>query len=340
LSSRYDFRVARISVIVCTNNPRPDCLRRTVESLKRQTLDRARWELLIVDNASDNRVSDTCDLAWHRRARHVREEELGLTPARTRGIVETDGDLLVFVDDDNVLDPGFLEEALDISDRYPYLGTFGAGNMEPEFEIEPPPEIRPRLGLLALRSVFEARWSSNVRDSESIPWGAGLCVRRHVADSYGLLIDGLGSEVTGVLGRKGRELFSGEDDIFSWVAASIGYGFGVFPQLRLTHVIPADRLSRQYFLRLIHDQSFSHCVRHYMLARSEPRHIDAFAYVHLLLHGVRNGRFSMQCQWAALRGEDAATRFVADKRLRPVALREFFDVRVAQRMRTEAELAS
>jgi glycosyltransferase involved in cell wall biosynthesis len=328
-----------ISVVVCTHNPRPDALRRTLDSLKGQSFSRDEWELLIVDNASDDRLSDTCDLSWHKRARHVREEKLGLTLARMRGIAEADGELLVFVDDDNVLTPGYLEEAWDICNRYPYLGAFGPGNLEPEFEIEPPPHVRRRLNLLALRSVTEARWSNHVRDCESIPWGAGLCVRRQVADAFGLLVDRLGPEVTAVLGRRGRELFSGEDDLFSWVSTSLGLGFGIFPQLRLTHLISAGRLNRRYFLRLIHDHTFSHRVRQYMLAGTAPRRIDGFRYVHQLLHGVRNGRFSMQCQWAASRGEDAAARFIVDKRLQPIELRGLVDVHLVP-SRVQASVAS
>lgn len=331
--------MALISVIVCAHNPRPDCLHRTLSSLKKQTLRPDLWELLVVDNASDKWLSDTYSLSWHKRAMHVREENLGLTLARLRGIADSDGDLLVFVDDDNVLAPRFLEVAKDIYGRHPYLGAFGAGGIEPEFEVQPPPEIRPRLNLLALRNVAEVRWSNNVKDVESIPWGAGLCVRRQVAESYGVLIDGLGFEVTAVLGRRGQQLFSGEDDIFSWVAASVGCGFGVFPQLRLTHLISAGRLSRRYFLRLIHDHAFSHSVRQYMLAGSQPRRIDAFRYVHVLLHGVRNGRFSMQCQWAESRGEDAAARFIVEKRLQPFELRDFVDVHLVP-SRVHATVAS
>jgi hypothetical protein len=257
-----------------------------------------------------------------------------------RGIAEAGGELLVFIDDDNLPAPMFLEEAWDTWTRRSYLGAFGAGRLEPEFEIEPPQELRPRLQLLALRSVAQAQWSNNIRDAESIPWGAGLCVSRRVAHAYGRFIDSLGSGVIGVLGRWGRELFSGEDEVFSWVAASLGLGFGIFPSLRLTHLISAQRLSRHYFLKLIHDHTFSDSVRQYLLAGTAPLRIDGFRYVHLLLHGVRNGGFSMQCQWATSRGEDAAARFIADNRLRPVTMDDVLDVHpmrsrlnaVAQRM--------
>jgi len=308
--------MADISVIVCTHNPRPDYLHRVLGALNMQTVPKDNWELLVVDNASKERLADTCDLSWHARARHLREDNLGLTPARLRGITEACGELLVFVDDDNVLTPGFLEEASAIYGRHPYLGAFGAGNLEPEFEVQPPPEIRPRVHMLALRSVSSARWSNNVRDFESIPWGAGLCVSRPVANLYRQSIGSLGMTVA--LGRRGKELFSGDDDVFSWVAASVGRGFGIFPQLRVTHLIRADRLNRRYFLRLIRGHAFSHGVLHYMLVGIQPRRIDWVRYVHLLLHGVRNGQFSMQCQWAHSCGEDSAARFILEKRLQPV----------------------
>ena len=262
-----------------------------------------------------------------------------MTATRLRGIAEAHGKLLVFADDDNVLAPGFLEQALGIHERYPYLGAFGAGSLEPEFEIQPAPEIRPYLSLLAVRSVAEARWSNNIKDVATIPWGAGLCVRREVADAYAILIEALGLDVTAVLGRRGRDLFSGEDDIFSWVAASVGCGFGIFPELRLRHVIPAGRVNRRYLLRLIHDHMFSHSIRQFVLAGTEPCCIDAFRHVHLLLHGIRRGWFSMQCQRAASRGEDAAARYIVEKRLRPVELRDCVDVHlVRSRIESAGEL--
>jgi hypothetical protein len=113
-------------------------------------------------------------------------------------------------------------------------------------------------------------------------------------------------------------LFSGEDDLFSWAAAADGRGFGIFPELRITHLISAGRLNRGYFVRLIHDHAFSHGVLSYLLAGLPPRRSGPDRYVRLLLHGIRKGRFSMRCRRAALRGEDAAARFLSENGLRPL----------------------
>src|SRR5882672_7306824 len=97
-----------VSVIICTHNPRPHYLVRALNALRAQTLSFDRWEFLLVDNASKEPVAETYDISWHPNARHVLEQELGLAPARRRGMREATCDLFIFVDDDNVLDPEYL----------------------------------------------------------------------------------------------------------------------------------------------------------------------------------------------------------------------------------------
>jgi glycosyltransferase involved in cell wall biosynthesis len=285
-------------------------------SLRGQTLPAEQWEFLLVDNASNQLLAEIWDISWHSRGRHIREDELGLTAGRLRGIQESSGKLLVFVDDDNLLAPDFLEQAKAISARFPVMGVFGAGILEPEFEVQPPPELRSRLNLMALRSAASARWTKDARDAQCRPWGAGLCVTRHVANLYCQFVADLG--IIAVLDRRGRRLFSGGDDLFSRVAARAGLWFGVFPELRITHLIPAGRLHQHYLLRLIHDHALSHGVLAYMLDAVQPRRIDVIRYVHLLLHATKNGLFSMRCQWAASRGMDGAAQFISANRLKPV----------------------
>ena len=92
-----------VSVVIPTHNPRHDYLARVVDALRQQTLPREQWELLVVDNGSEQPLraagpkyqgskglkgeesSADIDLGWHANARIVREEELGLTYARLRG---------------------------------------------------------------------------------------------------------------------------------------------------------------------------------------------------------------------------------------------------------------
>src|SRR5580698_4641162 len=114
-----------VSVIICSHNPREDYLRRVLDALKAQTLPAKDWELLLVDNASKEPLAGRFNLSWHPNARHVREDKTGLTHARLCGIAEAKGDLLVFVDDDNVLRSDYLQACLKLSAARPDIGAFG-----------------------------------------------------------------------------------------------------------------------------------------------------------------------------------------------------------------------
>jgi hypothetical protein len=118
-----------------------------------------------------------------------------------------------------------------------------------------------------------------------------------------------------VLGRRGDQLFCAEDDLFSWAAARTRRGFGVFPELRLTHLIPEARLSREYFIRLVRAHSYSHGVLRYLLLGYPPERGNLLNAVRMLAHGVRRGTFSMQCRRASFQGADDAARFIAEHRL-------------------------
>jgi hypothetical protein len=61
-------------------------------------------------------------------------------------------------------------------------------------------------------------------------------------------------------------------------------------------------------------------VRHYLFAGIPPRRLNWTRYLRLLLHGIKNGQFSMRCRWAALSGEDRAARFIIEKRLQPLQI--------------------
>src|ERR1700733_1368176 len=285
-----------LSVIVCTRNPRHSFLRRLLDSLRAQTLPKDRWELVFVDNASDKKLAADWDLSWHPQARHVREEKLGLTPGRLRGIRETGSDIVVFFDDDNVPAADYLASVCVICQQHPELGTFGAGNIEPEFDVDPPAEIRPLLHKLAIRSVPSPRWSMEMNEFETVPWGIGLCVRRSVADAYIEFVGSLDAAIP--LDRTGGELYCGGDDMFSTIGVWAGSGFGIFPALRVTHLIPAERLTQPYFLKLINDHAYSTFVRHYLCNGVQPQRVSAPRRFRAILQGLKRGQFRMRCNFA------------------------------------------
>jgi glycosyltransferase involved in cell wall biosynthesis len=238
------------SVIICTHNPRSDYFARALDGLRNQTLPLHKWELLIVDNASPVPLASTWDISWHPTARHIQESELGLAPARRRGIQEASADLIIFVDDDNVLDETFLAEAIQIKQEWPSLGVWGSGFIRGDFEVEPPESLR---SWLPVREAMAPRWSNlaglhllGESPEEAIPWGAGLCVRREIAVAYRQFCDRSSLQITD---RQGASLLSGGDTEISFVCCSCGLGVGIFPELKLTHLIPRHRVSEDYIVR-------------------------------------------------------------------------------------------
>ncbi len=250
-----------LSVIICTHNPKPAYLRRALTAVQTQTLPLEQWELLLVDNASNEPLASIWDLSWHPQARHVREARLGLTPARLRGIAEVRSDLLVFVDDDNLLRCDFLARALEIAREFPWIGAWG-GNVVGEFEQPVPGWARPHLHALALRDVDRDYWSNYLVDNRSLPFGAGLCVRKPVAAAY---VRALADRPASMdLDRKGTSLVSAGDIDLALTAYDAGYGTGMFQRLHITHLIPKTRLTVDYLCRLLEGIEYStHLLRNH-----------------------------------------------------------------------------
>ena len=238
----------KLSVIICTHNPRRDYLERTLTALRGQTLPKESWELLVVDNASAPPLAGALDLAWQPAARIVTESELGILPARVRGIQESQAELILFVDDDNLLAPDYLARAVEIADSHPFLGCWG-GSIIPEFDTPPPSWIGDFRPLLACVEVTEDRWSNLKFVYATVPPTAGMCLRRSVGLEFVRVVKT--DPRRQLLGRRGNVgLTNGEDTDLALTACDLGLGTGQFARLKMTHLIAGGRLNEKYLLRL------------------------------------------------------------------------------------------
>jgi len=246
----------KISVIICSYNPKVEYLRRAIFCIQKQDFAMEELELLLIDNGSDIKLESEVDLSWNTNNRIIREENIGLTNARLCGIKNANGEIMIFVDDDNLLKSDYLSQSYNIYKKFSFLGAWG-GKISGEFETTPPIWFEPKhYEMLAIRDVKRDVWSNLLFNWETTPIGAGLVVTHNVAQLY---FDSMQKEENKkfIFDRKGKNLISGGDNQIVLTAISSGYGCGRFKSLELTHLIPENRLTLDYMVNLTKSMALS-----------------------------------------------------------------------------------
>ena len=288
----------RLSAVLCTYNPRQDLLDWAMQSIARQSLERDRFEVIVVDNNSSPAVMpDDVPAAEDLAVKLVREPRQGLVHARLAGIRESRGGLIVFVDDDNYLAPDYFAKALEIAEKEPEIGIFG-GIAAASLEVEVSGLKRKLLPNLGIRDYgdapitsFEEQWG------EWEPIGAGMVTRRDVAEAFVAFVEQ--EAVAGDLGRKGDNLMSCEDSLFARVANRLGYANSYQPALRLHHYMKKERLTYAYFWRLIKGLGRSHVRLEQALGRTgELEQIPLGKLLPLLTYRLGQDGLAGAVRWA------------------------------------------
>lgn len=116
-----------ISVVVCTHN-RVDSLRRCVKALASVKTDHE-WELVIVDNASDDGTSVfLASLPTQFSAATVVtafEPKRGLAAARNKGVSVARGNIIAFTDDDCYVSEDYIDAMISAFTANPEIGFVG-----------------------------------------------------------------------------------------------------------------------------------------------------------------------------------------------------------------------
>src|SRR4030042_5309509 len=96
-----------ISVVIPTHN-RKDLLRDTLNSLARQTYPNDYFEVVVVDDGSSDGTKEVETEAFPFTLRYFWQANQGDAAARNYGAQQSKADILVFLDDDIVVEPGYL----------------------------------------------------------------------------------------------------------------------------------------------------------------------------------------------------------------------------------------
>jgi glycosyltransferase involved in cell wall biosynthesis len=242
--------VAMISVVICAYNPDQVRLSRVLTALERQMLGKEYFEVLIIDNASTKPIK--VDMGTL-EGRIVQEPKPGLTNARLRGICEAKSELIIFVDDDNILECNYLQLAIQLFAANAQLGALG-GRVLPAWEQPDavPPWITDVEDLLALRDLGPEPLIASPTNPPTYPAcapvGAGMIVRRKAIFGWRQAVEAGAF----ALDRSGTSLTSGGDNDMVLHVLRSGFDVAYDPKLALEHIIPTGRFEFDYLCRLAH----------------------------------------------------------------------------------------
>ena len=128
-----------LSIVVCTYN-REELLRLSLQSLVEQTLDKERYEVIVVDNNSTPAAREIAlrFVEAEPNFRLVREERQGLSHARNRGWREACGRYVAFLDDDAKASPDWCGGVLQAFSAVAPPPAAVGGEIRPYYDATPP----------------------------------------------------------------------------------------------------------------------------------------------------------------------------------------------------------
>ena len=230
-----------LSLVVCCHNSSA-VIEPTIEALANQEVPAGLpMELVLVDNnCRDDTVEKVrrCFAGAPGELRILRESQPGLIHARRTGVREARYDLLFWVDDDNILAPGWLRRACEVFAEQPRVGAVGGVN---KARIDGPvPEWFPRFEAVYACGT-QAEQSGAVTRTRKMLFGAGLAFRTQIMrDILG------GDQPLYLVGRTGKKLLRGDDSEICMRAVLMGWELWYDEGLHLEHCLLPHRVTWDY----------------------------------------------------------------------------------------------
>ena len=244
-----------ISIIVPTYG-RPSLLNDALRSLLNQDLSPEKYEVIVVDNKPTGEVRslvEELELQTRRAIRYMEESNPGLHNGRHAGAKAARGEILVFVDDDIVATPGWLN-AIDETFQDPSIALVG-GRVLPRWEEKVPDWVD------LFRSEIDGGWTISYLSlidfgniTKEIPahfvYGCNFSIRKSVLyECGGFHPDSVPQDLVRYRG-------DGEEAL-SRAIAKKGLKSIYVAGATVYHCVPAKRLTVDYFRQRAFNQGVS-----------------------------------------------------------------------------------
>lgn len=242
-----------LSIIIATYN-NAKSLERTLDSVAKQDADCGVWECVIVNNNSTDdtalRVSSFAKSHSNLNIRLVDEAHQGLSYARNRGIAESQGEILAFIDDDETINEGFVSAYIDLFHNH---GAFAAaGAVEVRYDSQRPKWMSYYTEKMIGNPINLGKEIITITSTVT-PAGGNMAFNREVFNLYG----GFDTD----LGRKGENLFGGEENELFDRLRNLGERIFYTPKAIVYHHIADRKLTPEYFDKLSYGVGVSKLLR-------------------------------------------------------------------------------
>jgi glycosyltransferase involved in cell wall biosynthesis len=228
------------SIIIATYN-RARILEGTLASIATLTPG-APWEVIVVDN---NSPDDTRAVVEHAAARfpvplrYAFEREQGRSAALNHGFQVASGRVLVTTDDDVRVEPDWLTRIA--AGLRAHACDYVGGRVLPLWAGPVPRWLPATNGQLWAVIALLDYGSQPIQFGKRVPLGVNMAIRREAIERAGGFDPRIGRKAGTLLGQEVRE----------WCLRAHAAGLKGFyiPDVVVHHLIPAERLTRQYFRR-------------------------------------------------------------------------------------------
>ncbi|MDH6358709.1 glycosyltransferase family A protein [Parabacteroides sp. PF5-9] len=264
-----------LSVVICTYN-RGKYLPMVLDSLKKQNWPVSEYEVILINN---NSPDDTDKIIQSYKAdnpgfnlRYFIEYNQGISYARNRGVNESHGEIIVFIDDDETVEPHFLEAINHFFETYPD-GAISAGPVIPVYEAEKPQWLS-HYTMRLITGEYNKGNKIKLLSPKDYPGTGHACFRKSLFEKYG--------DFKTNLGRKGDSLMGAEDKDFFLRLMEGGEKCYYVPEAKIYHHIPAYKLTDEFFDKLTYAMGKSERVRTLNLSKGS-------FYKRVIMEGVKWG---------------------------------------------------
>lgn len=244
----------KFSIIFCTYN-REKYIYNAMKSIAEQDFSTQDYEIVLINNNSTDRTESIC--AQFRvdysnvNFNYFVETNQGLSYARNRGVKESRGDVLIFVDDDATVFDTYLSSISTFFDAHPQVRACG-GPIVPVYEVDKPKWLSHYTEQLIGGALYYGDSIKPFKNGK-YPGGGNSAFRKEIFEKYGLFNVDLGRKGTGLIGAEEKDLYD-----------RLTRGHEVFyylPQMGIHHYIPEKKLTEAHFKELTYSIGKSERIR-------------------------------------------------------------------------------